>query len=343
MLIPFRLKLFTAIVLLLISCSTLQSSIPEETAPDQPLTSVEACYSSVSAAHSPLWYAYENKIFEKYGLDISITSAGGGSSAATAMIAGDFKICQIAAPAVLNAVIAGEDLVFFGGLYNDYLYKLMVTPDIKSPQDLKGKAVAITQPGTLTDGASRAALLHLGLDPDKDVILLNIGGEPTRLAAMDSGQVAATVFTPPNTLKAQEAGFNILLDLVDLNQPFLRLGYAASRSFMEGNPEVMVNFSKAIIEAIQEMQSDPEGTKSIMAEYLSLDEETDAESLVEAYQELILKNVSETLLLPPDGIEAVLEIIITQNPAAVEYSAGDFIDTRIIEEINKSGFVESLK
>jgi len=306
------------------------------------LKKLNVCFSSPSGTMVPVWYAFEKDLFEKYGLDVNLAYIGSGSRAATAMIAGDVAFCQIAGSAVTNSVVAGADLVMIGGLFNTYVYSLMVTPDIQSADDLVGKAVAISRAGSSSDAAIRVALEGLGLVPDTDVAVLAIGGQSARLAAMESGAVSGTVVSVPETVEAKEVGFVELLDMSTLNVPFQHTGVATTRTLLDSDRETAVNFMKAVTEAIALMKSDPEGTKSVMAEYLLLDVEDDAASLDEAFNVLILGYLPQAPYPTLDGIQTLLTNLVDEDPNAANFTPEDVADTSIVQELEDSGFIDEL-
>ena len=303
---------------------------------------VKVCYSVNTTVSLPLWYAYEQRLFQKYGLEVDILSAGSGTSAATAMIAGEFPICQLAGSAVINAAVAGEDLVYIAEYFNVYLFSLMVSPEITKAEDLKGKALAITQPGAANDTAIRAALKHMGLKPDIDVAILSIGDEPERLAAMEAGQVAGALFTPPTTLRVREKGYWQLLDLSTIKEPYTRQGIATTREYLRSRRGTVVAFMKAINEAIALMKKDSQGTKSILAKYLALDENTDSALLEAAYQEIIIAYLREKPYPTLESIETGLAEIEALNPDAANIEPEQVMDETIIRELDEAGFFDNL-
>lgn len=306
------------------------------------LVQVNACNSSLSGSQVVAEYALQKGVFEKHGLDVNLIDIDGGSKAVSAMIAGDVDFCQVAGSAVVNAAVAGEDLVFIGGLYNTYIYSLMVLPEIETAEDLKGKALAVSNPGASSDTALRAALAGLGLEADEDVAILAVGGQSERLAAMETGQVAGTVVSIPQTVKAKELGYRVLLDMSELGTPYQHTAIATKRSYIEANPEITANFMKAIVEAVAMMKQDREGTMAVTAQYLLLDEEADAPSLNESYDVLIQGYLQKVPLPSVPGIETLLAEAEAENPAAADFKAEDMIDASFVEELESSGFISAL-
>ncbi len=243
---------------------------------------------------------------------------------------------------MINAVVAGEDLVYIAEYFNVYLFSLMVSPEITRAEDLKGKALAITQPGSANDTAIRAALKHMGLKPDIDVAILSIGDEPERLAAMEAGQVAGALFTPPTTLKVREKGYWQLLDLSTIKEAYTRQGIATTREYLRSHRTTVVAFMKAISEAIALMKKDPQGTKTTLAKYLALDENTNSALLEAAYQEIIIAYLREKPYPTLESIETGLAEIETLNPDAANIEPEQVMDETIIRELDESGFFDRL-
>ena len=264
--------LFTVVILS--GCSIQGDRTPSAQSDIQePAVSLKVCYSGASAPQAVSWYAHDMGIFEKYGLDVELFSIDGGSRAATALIAGEMDFCQMAGSAVVNAVASGEDLVFIGGLYNVFLYSLMVRPEIETPEDLRGAVLATTGPGGLSEAATIYAVETLGLNPDEDISLLAVGTETLRMAALENGDIDGTVMFLPTTAIARQQGFRELLNLSELDQPYQRLGIVTTRAFIDENEEVVEGFIKAIGETIAEMKKDPEGTQEAMSRYMLLNED----------------------------------------------------------------------
>lgn len=297
--------------------------------------SLDVCYSSVSATQSVAMYALEKGIYAKHNLDVNLSFIGGGSKATSAMISGEMDICQIAGSAVVNGVVADTGLVLIAGLFNTYVYSLMVTPDIKSAADLKGKALAVSSIGSSSDAAIRAVLRALKLRPDDDVAILAIGGQSTRLAAMETERVVGTVVSVPQTAQARALGYRELVNMAELSVPFQHTALSTSRSFLESNPAVATRFLQATIEAIAQMKQDKEGVIAVLAQYLLLDVEKDAAILEEAFNVLIQGYLPDMPYPTAEGVQAKLDALVAENPAAANYKPSDVIDTTLLEKIEK--------
>ena len=248
----------------------------------------------------------------------------------------------MAGTAVMDAEIAGEDLAMIAGFYNTYPYSLVVAPDIQTANDLRGKSLGISKPGTAIDSATRTALNILGLDPDKDVALLSIGVAAQSLAAMQAGRISGTVLAVPELNEAQKLGYRVLVDLPSLKIPYQFIGIATTRSYLKQNRQVAINFMKAIIEALALMKTDQEGTQAVLAKYLQLDTKEQAELLDQAYNVVVLGQIPKVPYPTLEGYRTILNDLSKTNPNATKFQPEDAVDLSIVQELEASGFIDNL-
>ncbi len=341
----YHLRLLLLLVFLLSACLPVKPTATAEhdTTNAGALTDLNVCYSSASATQSVMMYAYEKGIFQQYGLAVKLIYIEGGSTATMALLTGEVDICQIAGPAVINSVVAGSDLVLIGGLFNTYLYSLMVRPEITTAADLKGKALAISDPGSSSDVAIRAALQSLGLKAEADVALLSIGAQGARLAAMESGAVVGTLVSVPETAVARAAGYWEMVDMAALQTPYQHTALTTSRTFLRENPAIATQFLQATLAAIAQMKQDQAGVTAVLAQYLLLDPEQDAAALAEAYTSLIGNYLPLVPYPTLTGIQLQLDELVADNPAAASITAADVVDTTLLAAIEASGFLAQLE
>src|SRR5690349_19246016 len=171
------------------------------------LRKVQVGVPAISMGNIIIYFAKEAKIFEKYGLDVEPVAVAGSGIASKALISGSVLISPIATPTVMNAVLAGSDMVILAHTMPGVVQSLMVRPDIKRDEDLKGKTVGVTSFGSLTDFLVRHLAKKRGLNPDKDFALLQIGADPERLLALRQGKIQAATLSHPAYILAQRAGF----------------------------------------------------------------------------------------------------------------------------------------
>ena len=217
-----------------------------------------------------------------------------------------------------------------------------MTPEITTPEDLKGKIMAVNQPGSATYVAAVLALKEFGLTADQDVTLLTVGEDADRLAALESGQVDATLLTPPLTLRAQKAGYVELVNFAEFKLPYQYTGLATTRSYIESNRPAVIALEKAVIEAIALMKKDPEGVKEVSAKYMELDVKINADELTEGYK--LISDVLELVPYPTlPGIQTIIDSLIDINPDVVNITPEQIVDTSLLDEIKASGFIDQVQ
>jgi NitT/TauT family transport system substrate-binding protein len=274
----------------------------------------------------------ENGHFERRDLEVELIYFESGTAAATALIADEADICQIAGSSVVNAAVAGEDLLLIAGIFNSHVYSLVVTPEITEPDDLRGQAVAVSRIGSSSDAAMRIALQSFGLTPDEDVTVLEVGGQSARVAALESGEIAGTLVSIPASTQAIRSGFPELLNMASLDSPYQHTAIATTRSFLDTERETAVAFLQALIEAMQQMATDREGTIAVMAEYLQFDPVADRDMLGAAYDDLIPAYLPDEPYPTLDGIQTLLDNLAALNPDAAGFRPVDIVDTTVLDD-----------
>ncbi len=277
-------RLVLTAVLLLTAC-TPPVSIPtashEPSAPPVYRAHVRSAYTSESALELPLWMAHEAGLFAQHGLEVTVERiAGGSSKAMQVLIAGELDILHGSGPAVVDARLAGADVVAIAIAYPVLGINLYAVPDIVRLEDLRGRAVAITRAGTLSDFGARYALTRYGLRPEVDVGLVQTGGNTETIAAMQAGHVAAGVIASPFDVPARKLGFHELLDLASLGLEFPTTGLLVQRDYLVRHEEVLRSFLRAYVEAIARIQQDKPFAKQVISKYAST---TDEEALESSY------------------------------------------------------------
>lgn len=216
----------------------------------------------------------------------------------------------------------------------------MTQPEIKTPEQLKGGTVAVARFGGAADFVARYALARLGLNPGKDVTIIQTGSTPERLAAMEARRVSGATLVPPATFIAQGKGFHLLADVAALGLAYQHQGGVTTRKFLRENPTVVRNFVKSYIEAVHRLKTDRATGMKIAAKYLRLE---DPELLKKTYESSIDENKLPMKQFPTaQGIKTIIDQLALTNPKAKSARAQDFIDARFVEEFDKSGYIDSL-
>lgn len=306
------------------------------------LAPVNVCYSALTGTQATVWYAYEKGLFQKYGLQVKLVSIAGGAKAATTLISGDMDISQLAAPSVVNAAAARKDVVIIAGLINVVSGSLMSQPNITSMAMLRGKTVG-TNDGSNTDSVLRLILLKHKLDPDRDVTMLNIGGDPERAIALQARQVDSALITPPRTLDMKRKGYVNLYEADRAKIPFQSTCIATTRRYLASHRAEVTSFMKAIMEAVVRIKQDPKGSKVVMAKYMSLDPVADDETLQDTYESTLLGVLEEAPYPTIPGLQAVIDMAAKENANAALVKPQDIVDVSVLDGLKKAGFKPKLK
>lgn len=213
------------------------------------MTQMTVSYSAVIGNVLPLWVAHDAGIFAKNGLDVNVTYIN-SSKGIPALISGSTQAADVGGAETLSAVAGGADLVTVAVDAPTYPFVLMAPASIKSVQDLKGKKVGVSEPGSSSDIATRVALAKEGLTPDKDVTILAVGSASERISALSNGAIQAGLSFPPNTLSLEKQGFHTILDLASLHLPAALSSTVFKRSYIEAHPDVPQKFVDSLVEAI---------------------------------------------------------------------------------------------
>ncbi len=305
--------------------------------PAQPIH-LRVSYSAPTANNSPIWIAKERGFLAKNGLDVQLLYIESGTTTIQALIAGETQIAQVAGTVVVSSALAGSDVVAIGGLENRIAFSLVAQKEIKSPEQLKGKRLAISRFGSASDLGARLFLQRLGLAAEKDVTLVQIGGTNTRLAAISKGVVEATVLTPEFYLLAKKAGFTTLADPITTKIDFPQNGIATSRAYLKSRPDVVKKYLLANIEAIHFFKTRPEESMQIMSKYLKI---TDRDTLEEMHR--LYRDILQPLPLPTaSGMQTLVDWLAQRDPRAKDAKPEQFIDFAPLRDIERSGFVTRL-
>jgi NitT/TauT family transport system substrate-binding protein len=301
---------------------------------------LNAGYASMSSAHLPIWMAKDAGLLSRNGLDAQIVMLT-GNVPIMALVAGDTPISQIAGIGIINSALGGSDAVMIAGGTVTLDWWLMSRPEIKTPAQLKGGAVAISSFGTASDFVARFALQKIGLVPDRDVSFVQLGNPVTRQAGLESNRVQATVHVPPSTFAAQKKGFNVLADVAALGLPYQHTGVATTRKFMRERPDIVRAYIKAHVEAVHRLKTDREGGIRVLAKYMG--GLKDREILEKTYDRAVADNILPRQQYPSlDGIKMILDTLAEKDPKAKAAKPQDFAEMRFIKELEDSGFISAL-
>lgn len=204
---------------------------------------------SYNASYLPLFVAQKKQFFQKHHLQIAFTQVQGGVTALRGLQSGEFQIISSLPESVITGVSQGADIKMIGTLDDQSMYSIYCTNEIKSPKDLKGKVVATNRPGNGTDIQLRWWLKKNGLDPNKDVRIIEAGENSTRLQSLLSRQAKLTILSQPTDLKADAAGLKKLALMREELKNYNHNMLIASEPFLKSHPKEAKAFMAAMADA----------------------------------------------------------------------------------------------
>jgi ABC-type nitrate/sulfonate/bicarbonate transport system substrate-binding protein len=325
------------IATLLIDCFSFATAQAQKSGP------VRLGIAGISGSSVHAFVTKQLNLFSKYGVDVEPVVFQGGIQMTQALFSGDLPLGLIDGVPVLSANLAGANLVFIAGNINTFPYTILGRSELRSATDLKGRKIGISRYGSVSDMATRLALERSNLKPDKEVAILQIGGQSDRFAALRAGLIDATIVSPPFNLVARRLGFKELIDISETGAPYPHLHVAARRDFLERFPDQALRFLKGMIEGTSYWK-DPAKKEIVMrnvARVLKLDPEKDREQLDETfryYGKLFPARPYPSL----EGMEYALELLQKSRPEAKNLHAKDYIVNRFIDELQKENFLTPL-
>ena len=294
-------------------------------------------FPSLATGFAPSWVAADKGIWKKHGLDVELIFLRGGSRTVSALIGGSVDFIIGSDLGVTTAILQGAALTRVGVTTNTLGYSMVTQPGIKTVRDLKGKIVGIT-PGRDAAYARVVKLLRdNGMDASRDVTFLSVGdgGPAARVAALSSGVIHATMFTPPSDRISEKAGMRILakIDVANVGG-----GLNTSTAVLQKSRPQLLRFLRGYMEAIQYLQNNKDESLKIFSKYVR---NPDLGIMAYLYDE-ISSRVERGLRPQADAVRALLDLAALDFPQAKRLSEKDNWDLSLIDEISKSGFLDQL-
>ncbi|MBI4526507.1 MAG: ABC transporter substrate-binding protein [Deltaproteobacteria bacterium] len=277
--------------------------------------------------------------FRRNGLDVDMVIFQSSTQALQALFSGDVKVISGGGGAAAQkARMKGAGNVLVSTYTPTLPYGFFVSSKIKTPRDLKGGKVAVSSFGSSPDFAVRFILTQLGLDPNRDVTILQAGNEQTRVNALLSGAVDATVIGIPNTLLARRQGFTQLADASALGLKYPHNNITMTDAFIRDDPETGLAFLRAFVEGIAYYKSHKAESLPMIKEFLRLKEDALAEEAHSYFSRLAPAKPYPSI----DGVRTVLAEVAKTDPEARSASPERFVEPKFIRQLDESGFIDRL-
>jgi NitT/TauT family transport system substrate-binding protein len=294
-------------------------------------------YPQASGVFMPVFVADEAGYFKKYGLDIKLQQLNPQLSVQS-VVSGSADV-SVAAGDLVNASLQGARIKLVGSSMSQLVFQLWAAKDITSVQQLRGKMLAGTTPRSVLEIATREALKKHGLNFDTDYKLLYMQSVPAILTAIASGKASAGAMSAPTTLKAKDAGLNMLIDIAKLNVPGLPLAYGFTEKFIKENPNSVSAFLKGVAEGVARTISDPATAKRAVGKFTKTDDGKILDDTYDFYAPYFVTN----LAVRREQLQFWFSYLDEKEyPQAAKANPGDFYDNSFVAALEKSGFFQKL-
>lgn len=300
---------------------------------------INFAHSSISGSQALLWVIQDAGLFRKNGLDVTIVFISGAPTVIKAMIAGDVPFGIIAGPSVVTADLEGADVVALATFVNTMEHSIFALPTITQPSDLNGKKIAVNRYGSSDDFGARFALKKWGLEPDREVALLQLGEQPARYSALQAKAVDATLLQPPLTATARRSGYTELKSLSELGLEYLGTSLVTTRTYIRSHESMVRRLVKAVVEGIHFYKTNRQASLQSIGRFMKV---KDKDALDESYNQYALKFVERAPYPTVKGIGVILEDLAKKNPKAKGADPRSFIEARFIKELEDNGTIAAL-
>ena len=312
-------------------------ALPSGYTQDKSLKKIRWGVTSLSASQWIPWIAKDAKIYEKHGLDTELILLRGSGQSSQAIVGGSIFAAPVTLATVMNADLSGADLVTVAHTVAGVQSKLLVKPEIKRPEDLRGKRLAISTFGSLGDFLNRHIIKKYGMEPGRDVILITIGNTPERIQALVSGGVDAADLNYPADAQAERLGFKVLWDAKqEVSYPSMSV-VTRRKSVLEDRDTVM-RMVKAHVEAIHYLKANKEFSLKVLSKYLK----TNDRELLEGSYEIYRNDFISVPYPITQGLQATYDYVALQRPDVWKHKPETFMDASFIAELEKTGFIARL-
>ena len=299
-----------------------------------PTTTIRVGYPQLNGGQTPLWNIPENKLDQKYGLDIKPVYIPGGVRLTQSAISGAVDIAMTGGAAV-NAMLSGADFIYVGMPVPTYAFSLYARAEIKEVADLRGKVLGVITKGASSDHASIAMLRQYKMT-QQDMKVLYFSRQEDALAALNQGIVSAAIHSAPTTLMARRLGFKEIVNIGALKLPYPFMGLAVRRSTLQQNAEIVRGFLRAFLAGLRVAIEQPDLSKRAAAKYLATKDQEIVDEAYRGFAPLFPK-------VPYVTDEAIRSAIaVTDHPKAATADPKMLYDNRFLQELESSGFVKDL-
>lgn len=295
---------------------------------------IRVAFSAVSPTQGVLWVAQLGGFFIKNSI---VAETIYTRAAIETLVAGEVQFGQMTGSLMFSARLQGADPVMLAGVQDVLNDRLIVRPQINSIEELKAKRIGVFRFGSASHMRMLNVLPRYGMT-ERDVTFLQVGDTPERLVALHGGSIDATLISPPDHFEATRLGMKILLNMRDLNVPYQGTGLVTTQRLIARNRDLARRTVKAFVEAIHAVRTNPTLSKRALAQYRQTKDEKQIEDAYQSLREVVKPKPYPSI----DGFKTIIKDAVDRIPAARTANPKDFIDTSLLEELDRTGYIDSL-
>jgi NitT/TauT family transport system substrate-binding protein len=304
-----------------------------------PLEKLRLVYSAIGGSQASFWIPHEAGIFRRHGLDVELLYVAGGGRAAQVVQSGEVPIGLFTGGAAINSNLAGGDLVVIASSMNVMTFVVMVRPEIKRAEDLKGKRVGISRFGSATDFGLRYVEEQWPVKRQRDFTVIQMGGVSDVYSALRAGALDAGVVNAELAILARRDGYRELVDIAKMGINFPTSSVVTTRSFIKRNENTVRKFVRGFVEGVHFAKTQRAPSINVMKKYLR---SSDAAMFDELYEMYIVRNIPRIPRPSPEALKTVLDQMAETDPRVAHLKPEQFIDARFFQELDKEGFIQKL-
>jgi NitT/TauT family transport system substrate-binding protein len=292
-------------------------------------------YPGLTGESSSLWMASDGGFFKENGIEAKLVYMEGGRLSMQSLLSGHTQFMAGDAVSALTAVAGGADIILVASAKNILPYVFAVSKDIRRSQDLKGKIVGVSQIGGRAGEVSRMVIKNMGLDPDKDVTYLAVGGTMSRLAALSGGRVQAAPISRGLVPSAEEKGLRIL-EVEPI--PLIIDALWTTRKYAEDNPDVINRALRAYVTGIAAVLNDKQKTLNVLRKYMRA---TDPKTIQTSY-DVYVKGLDKVPIPNDRAIQNTVDITYRIAPKLAGLDLKKYLYFGPVQRLKEEGYIDRL-
>ena len=299
--------------------------------------SIKLGYAALSAGQVAVWMAKEGGYLSKYGIEAELIYIP-AVAATQALIAGEIQLAQVTGVSTSGAILAGADVRIIASSLNRLVGSIYARPEIKTPEDLRGKKLGVSRFGALSETGTAIFLECFGLKRGTDVAIIQVGGLPEIVTAMEKGAIQAGFASPPNSSRAKRLGMKELFDIDALGLELQQTCITVTTKYLRAHRPLVKSFVQAYAEGLHRFVTDRDFSIQVLKKYLRIDEKDFLADAYDFYSPRVQKIPYPTL----KGIQFILDGMAEKQPQARKTSPESFVDLSLLQELDQSGFFKKL-